>query len=89
MKTCKYCGIEAEDGIIAKHEPICQYVTEAVRQQLRVEQETADRRDKLVVASDGLQRGVEEEPTEFTCSKCGKACKSAAGLISHERTCKG
>jgi hypothetical protein len=48
---------------------------------------TADKDSKK--ASTGAVPAAEKSLPEFTCSKCGKTCKSAAGLISHERTCKG
>jgi ribosomal protein L44E len=30
-----------------------------------------------------------DTPLEFVCQKCGRKCKSASGLASHEKACKG
>jgi len=46
-----------------------------------------ERAEKALAASEVSPAA--DKTQKFICSKCGKVCKSAAGLISHERTCKG
>jgi len=43
---------------------------------------------KFEIASEGKSSAMQPE-REFVCSKCGRICKNALGLASHEKACKG
>ena len=74
MKTCKYCGASGEDGDIARHEPICQYVIAM---------------GPVEIIGEVLETETTIEEQEFICSKCGRVLKSNSGLATHEKACKG
>ena len=95
MRKCKFCGAEGEDGIIARHEQICEYVQKMGPVEIKstgieaVKDARADYVQTEPIEKQELPVTVTDGPGGSVCPQCGKVCKNASGLSAHMRTCKG